>query len=95
MSFLKRSAMLKAAREALSLDAPLGDTDSINHVDLLTDGNDNQAEDRMNRFRDLQSAPFGLNGSAEAGRRDPEDAIRLQGRAHDASGDWRADESLA
>lgn len=42
-------AMLKAAREALSLDAPLGDTDSINHVDLLTDGNDNEAEDRMNR----------------------------------------------
>jgi RNA polymerase primary sigma factor len=41
--------MLKAAREALSLDAPLGDADSINHVDLLTDGNDNQAEDRLNR----------------------------------------------
>lgn len=41
--------MLKAAREALSLDAPLGDADSINHVDLLTDGNDNQAEDSLNR----------------------------------------------
>lgn len=41
--------MLKAAREALSLDAPLGDADSINHVDLLTDGNDNLAEDRLNR----------------------------------------------
>ncbi len=42
--------MLKAAREALSLDAPLGDADSINHVDLLTDGEDNPAEDRLNRM---------------------------------------------
>ena len=42
--------MLKAAREALSLDAPLGDADSINHVDLLTDGNENPAEDRLNRM---------------------------------------------
>jgi RNA polymerase primary sigma factor len=42
--------MLKAAREALSLHAPLGDADSINHVDLLTDGNDNPAEDRLNRM---------------------------------------------
>ncbi|MEE8109421.1 MAG: RNA polymerase sigma factor RpoD/SigA [bacterium] len=42
--------MLKAAREALSLDAPLGDADSINHVDLLTDGNQNPAEDRLNRM---------------------------------------------
>ncbi|MBI2880138.1 MAG: RNA polymerase sigma factor RpoD/SigA [Candidatus Tectomicrobia bacterium] len=41
--------MLKAAREALSLDAPLGDADSINHVDLLTDGNDHPAEERLNR----------------------------------------------
>ncbi len=42
--------VLKAARQALSLDAPLGDADSINHVDLLTDGNENPAEDRLNRM---------------------------------------------
>ncbi len=42
--------MLKAAREALSLDAPWGDADGINHVDLLTDGDENPAEDRLNRM---------------------------------------------
>ncbi len=42
--------MLKAPREALSLDAPWGDADGINHVDLLTDVDENPAEDRLNRM---------------------------------------------
>jgi len=83
--------MLKAAREALSLDAPLGDADSINHVDLLTDGNDNQAEDRLNRSAISRQL---LTALATLPKREGE-ILRMRygfGRADDAPGDRRADE---
>lgn len=42
-------ALLRAAREPFSLDTPLGDEDSLNHLDRLTDGRENPAEDNLNR----------------------------------------------
>jgi len=83
--------MLKAAREALSLDAPLGDADSINHVDLLTDGKDNLAEDRLNRSAISNQL---LTALATLPKREGE-ILRMRygfGRADDAPGDRRADE---
>ena len=46
----KEVTTLRAARQGLSLDAPVGDAGGITHVDLLSDGKENPSEEVVTRM---------------------------------------------
>ena len=54
-------ALLRAAREPFSLDSPLGAEEGLSHLERLTDGQENPAEDRLNRTAVSQQMELALS----------------------------------